>query len=112
MLKFIWNFIKWFVICSILFIIAVMLFVDLPDSKKSTTVKKTVTSQPTVAKVVKADTSYKSSDKYAICYHNVTEAHKASGLHDRNRSQSIKIKEELCKIAATSTTGEGSAWLK
>jgi len=51
------------------------------------------------------------TDKYAICYGNVTRAHKANGLHDRNRALSVKMKEEICKIAATSTTGEGCYWI-
>jgi len=55
---------------------------------------------------------WEKTDKYAICYGNVTAAHKANGLHERNRSKSIQIKEEICKIAATSKTGEASHWLK
>ena len=55
---------------------------------------------------------WKDTDKYAICYAKITAAHKANGLHYRNRAKSIQIKEELCKIAATSKNGEGSYWLK
>ena len=73
------------------------------SSSKSTTKKVKVDSKP--------DKWWRSTDKFKICYHNVTEAHKANGLHDRNRTLSIKVKEEMCKIAATSTTGEGCAWL-
>jgi len=51
------------------------------------------------------------TDKYKICYANVTAAHKANGLHFRNRAKSIEAKEALCKIAATSKTGEGCAWI-
>lgn len=51
------------------------------------------------------------TDKYKLCYANVTAAHKANGLHYRNRPKSIEVKEELCKTAATSTTGEGCAWI-
>ena len=60
----------------------------------------------------KPDRWWEKTDKYAICYGNVTAAHKANGLHTRNRDKSIEIKKQLCKIAATSTTGEGSFWLK
>ena len=59
----------------------------------------------------KQDKWWEKTDKYKICYGNVTAAHKANGLHDRNRTLSIKVKEEMCKIAATSTTGDGCAWL-
>ncbi len=38
------------------------------------------------------------SDKYYQCYGALTQRHKASGLHDRNRQVSIKIKEEVCTL--------------
>ena len=38
--------------------------------------------------------------KYAICYGQITKAHKARGLHQSNRSLSIKIKETVCKSYA------------
>ena len=60
----------------------------------------------------KPDRWWEKTDKYAICYGRVTQAHKDNGLHDRNRDKSIQIKKELCKIAATSTTGEGSFWIE
>tara|TARA_B110000967_G_scaffold65611_1_gene67745 strand:- start:12 stop:422 length:411 start_codon:yes stop_codon:yes gene_type:complete len=60
----------------------------------------------------KQDKWWEKTDKYKICYGNVTAAHKANGLHTRDRDKSIEIKKQLCKIAATSTTGEGSFWLK
>ena len=34
---------------------------------------------------------------YAQCYAEMTSWHKASGLHDRNREHSIRIKEQTCK---------------
>ena len=37
------------------------------------------------------------STKYAICYGQMTNAHKARGLHESNRPMSIKIKETVCK---------------
>ena len=37
------------------------------------------------------------STKYAICYGEMTNAHKARGLHKSNRALSIKIKETVCK---------------
>jgi len=60
----------------------------------------------------KPDKWWEKTKKYQICYENVTAAHKANGLHTRNRDKSIEVKKQLCKIAATSTTGEGSFWLK
>ena len=59
----------------------------------------------------KQDKWWEKTDKYKICYGNITAAHKANGLHDRNRTLSIKVKKEMCKIAATSTTGDGCTWL-
>ena len=40
------------------------------------------------------------STKYAICYGQMTKAHKARGLHKSNRVLSIKIKETVCKSYA------------
>ena len=40
------------------------------------------------------------STKYAICYGQMTNAHKARGLHESNRVLSIKIKETVCKSYA------------
>ena len=40
------------------------------------------------------------STKYAICYGEMTNAHKARGLHKSNRALSIKIKETVCKSYA------------
>ena len=60
----------------------------------------------------KQDKWWEKTKKYQICYGNVTAAHKANGLHTRNRDKSIEVKKQLCKIAATSTTGEGSFWLQ
>ena len=55
---------------------------------------------------------WEKTKEYQICYGKVTQAHKENGLHYRDRAKSIAIKKELCKIAATSKTGEGSHWLK
>ena len=41
------------------------------------------------------------STKYAICYGKMTKAHKARGFHQSNRSQSILVKETVCKAYAT-----------
>ena len=38
--------------------------------------------------------------KYAICYGEMTNAHKARGLHKSNRTLSIQIKETVCKSYA------------
>ena len=77
---------------------------------KATSNKKESTKKVTTSKS-KPDRWWEKTDKYKICYGNITAAHKANGLHDRNRTLSIKVKEEMCKITATSTTGEGCAWL-
>ena len=39
-------------------------------------------------------------NKYAKCYGEMTNAHKARGLHQSNRSMSIEIKETVCKSFA------------
>ena len=39
-------------------------------------------------------------NKYAICYGEMTKAHKKRGYHDSNRVQSIKVKETVCKAFA------------
>ena len=38
--------------------------------------------------------------KYAICYGEMTKAHKARGFHQSNRSASILVKETVCKAYA------------
>ena len=38
--------------------------------------------------------------KYAICYGEMTKAHKARGFHQSNRSASITVKETVCKAYA------------
>ena len=40
------------------------------------------------------------STKYAICYGEMTKAHKARGFHQRNRMASIEVKETVCKAYA------------
>ena len=39
-------------------------------------------------------------DRYAKCYGEMTQAHKARGFHQSNRSMSIKVKEKVCKAFA------------
>ena len=50
------------------------------------------------------------NNRYSECYGNVTLAHKRNGLHERNRAQSIKIKEQICTLALTDP--EITAWNK
>ena len=57
------------------------------NTKKSTTTTNTKKS------------SY-DENKYAICYGEMTKAHKKRGYHDSNRVQSIKVKETVCKAFA------------
>ena len=38
--------------------------------------------------------------KYAICYGEMTAAHKARGFHQNDRMRSIKVKETVCKAYA------------
>tara|TARA_B110000977_G_scaffold185399_1_gene250170 strand:+ start:27 stop:248 length:222 start_codon:yes stop_codon:yes gene_type:complete len=38
--------------------------------------------------------------KYAICYGEMTNAHKARGFHQSNRELSIRIKEGICEAYA------------
>ena len=44
---------------------------------------------------------WESTDKYLLCYDKMTKAHKANGLHKRNRQASIKIKKDICKWKVT-----------
>jgi len=44
--------------------------------------------------------AYADYTKYAKCYGEMTNAHKARGLHESNRVLSIKIKETVCKSYA------------
>ena len=44
---------------------------------------------------------WESTDKYLLCYDKMTKAHKANGLHKRNRQASIKIKRDICKWEVT-----------
>jgi hypothetical protein len=96
-----------FFLIIILFLIIVFYLLSSRSSDDGSEVKR----QPTTAYSAKPDKWWEGTDKYAICYANITAAHKANGFHERNRRKSVQIKEELCKIAATSTTGEGCAWL-
>lgn len=51
-------------------------------------------------------------DKYAKCYGEMTNAHKARGLHQSNRSMAIEIKETVCKSFAKGeiSSYEGKGW--
>lgn len=55
----------------------------------------------TQEKVVYVDTTpWTKTEAYQRCYAELTIAHKSNGLHDKNRMQSIKIKETMCKAQA------------
>lgn len=58
------------------------------------------------------DKWWESTPEYQRCYGKVTQAHKANGLHDRNREMSIKIKEQICKDAVISKGASGGHWLR
>jgi len=58
------------------------------------------------------DKWWERTPEYQRCYGKVTQAHKASGLHDRNRAMSIKIKEQICKDAFITKGASGGHWLK
>ena len=58
------------------------------------------------------DKWWERTPEYQRCYGKVTQAHKASGLHDRNRAMSIKIKEQICKDAVITKGASGGHWLK
>ena len=104
-------------VALILIMVGIVLFSDTEVSfsdKKTSSTSNQISSSQTSSKVksdLESDRWWEKTDKYAICYGRVTQAHKDNGLHDRNRDMSIKMKKEICKIAATSTTGEGCAWL-
>ena len=78
------------------------------DDEKQNAKPVSIVTQPQVYSYLTASTS----DKYAVCYGKMTAAHKKTGLHSNNRSKSIEIKEKMCKIASTSTTGNGIDWIK
>ena len=63
---------------------------------------------PTVEEITQQDLEWYRSERYAECYGNMTLAHKKTGLHDRNRSASIKVKEQVCTAAVTNP--EITAW--
>ena len=121
MFKFLWKMIKWSVIGIVVAVIAVMIFVDLPEKTSAEIAEKnvqvelidtTLTEEKIASQVAQNIADQALADKYSKCYSNMTAAHKASGLHDSNRDKSIEIKVEMCNIASTSTTGEGSDWIK
>ena len=58
------------------------------------------------------DKWWERTPEYQRCYGKVTQAHKANGLHDRNRAMSIKIKEQICKDAVITKGASGGHWLK
>jgi len=58
------------------------------------------------------DKWWERTPEYQRCYGKVTQAHKANGLHDRNRAMSIKIKEQICKDAVISKGASGGHWLR
>ena len=62
--------------------------------------EKTKQNSSNETKIERQTESIYDSDKYAICYGQMTKAHKKRGFHDSNRSQSISIKETVCKSFA------------
>ena len=60
--------------------------------------KSKIVSDNKPTKIVRENAVDPTSDKYYQCYGALTQRHKASGLHDRNRVVSIKIKEEVCTL--------------
>ena len=58
------------------------------------------------------DKWWENTPEYQRCYEKVTQAHKANGLHNRNRAMGIKIKEQICKDAVISKGVSGGHWLK
>jgi hypothetical protein len=110
--------ILYIVLALILIIVGIVFLSDTEVSfsdKKISSTSKQISSSQTSSEVKsdsESDRWWEKTDKYAIFYGRVTQAHKDNGLHDRNRDKSIQMKKELCKIAATSTTGEGSFWIE
>ena len=47
------------------------------------------------------------NNRYTECYGAMTIAHKKNGFQERNRSQAIKIREQVCTLAVTDATITG-----
>jgi len=72
------------------------------SSRNSSTSSSTTTASSSSSSTSTSSSSSSSynSTKYAICYGEMTRAHKKRGFHQRNRVASIKVKETVCKAYA------------
>tara|TARA_B100001057_G_C22467846_1_gene801463 strand:- start:83 stop:697 length:615 start_codon:yes stop_codon:yes gene_type:complete len=69
------------------------------DQTNNTSITNSSTSSSSTITSTSSSGSYNST-KYAICYGEMTRAHKKRGFHKRNRVASIKVKETVCKAYA------------
>ena len=102
---------KWsvkFIFFGVLLLIAYYLFLS-PSEKKT---KQNSSNEIKIERQTENIEDSYDSDKYAICYGQMTKAHKKRGFHDSNRSQSISIKETVCKSFAKGdiSSYEGKQW--
>ena len=69
------------------------------EQTNNTSITNSSTSSSSTSTSTSSSGSYNST-KYAICYGEMTRAHKKRGFHKRNRVASIKVKETVCKAYA------------
>ena len=69
------------------------------EQTSNTSITNSSTSSSSTSTSTSSSGSYNST-KYAICYGEMTRAHKKRGFHKRNRVASIKVKETVCKAYA------------
>jgi hypothetical protein len=83
----------------------------LPDSERVKAEPKVVV-ELTEAEKAQEKVEFKQRMRYNECYGAMTIAHKKNGLQERNRSQAIKIREQVCTLVKTDATitGWNTVW--
>jgi hypothetical protein len=88
----------------------------LPDSERVKAEPKVVAEEVVVelteAEKAQEKVEFKQRMRYNECYGAMTIAHKKNGLQERNRSQAIKIREQVCTLVKTDATitGWNTVW--
>jgi len=73
---------------------------ELTQTEKLYQMPSTTTTNTTTQSLTSNSSTTYDNTKYLICYGEMTNAHKARGLHKSNRALSIQIKETVCKSYA------------
>jgi hypothetical protein len=83
----------------------------LPDSERVKAEPKVVV-EITAEQKAQEKVEFKQRMRYTECYGAMTHAHKKNGLQERNRSQAIKIREQVCTLVKTDATitGWNTVW--